>query len=88
MQVRLLLRVVLPQPVFDRAAVLALIAYQQRRKLAAYRSHRRRRLRHALLALQPATPATSPRTPPAPSRSTATPLSTILAGQEGGNVSL
>ena len=88
MQVRLLLRVVLPQPVFDRAAVLAVIAYQQRHKLAAYRSHRRRRLRHALLALQPATPATLPRTLPAPSRARATSLASILARQEGGSVSL
>jgi hypothetical protein len=61
MQVRLLLRVVLPQPVLDRPAVLALIAYQQRHKRAAYHSHRRRRLRHALRALQPALPATRPR---------------------------
>jgi len=88
MQVRLLLRVVLPQPVFDRAAALELLAYQQRHKLAAYRSHRRRRLHHALLALQPATPATIPRTLPAPPRATATPLATILALQEGRSVSL
>ena len=88
MQVRLLLRVVLPQPVFDRAAVLALIAYQQRHKRAAYHSHRRRRLRQALLALQPATPATIPRRLPAPPRARLTSLSTILARQEGGSVSL
>jgi hypothetical protein len=62
MQVRLLLRATLPQPVFDRAAALALIAYQQRRKLAAYLSHRQRRLCQALRTLQPATPATIPRT--------------------------
>ncbi len=55
MQIRLLLRVVLPQPVFDHAAVLRLIAYQQRHKQAAYQSHRRRRLRQALAALQRAT---------------------------------
>lgn len=88
MQVRLLLRVVLPQPVFDRAAVLELIAYQQRHKLAAYRSHRRRRLRQTLRALQPATPATIPRTTLAPPRATATSLSTTLALQVGGSVSL
>ena len=88
MQVRLLLRVLLPQPVFDRAAALALIAYQQRHKRAAYHSHRRRRLRQALLALEPTTPATIPRTTPARSRATATPLSTILALQHAGSVSL
>ncbi len=37
-QVRLLLQVVLPQPVRDLPAVLDLIAYQQRHKYAAYRS--------------------------------------------------
>jgi hypothetical protein len=88
MQVRLLLRVVLPQPVFDRAAVLELITYQQRHKLAAYRSHRRRRLRQALLALQPATPATIPRALPAPPHAAATSLSPLLALQAGGSVSL
>ena len=35
-QVRLLLQAVLPQPVLDLPAVLELIAYQQRRKRAAY----------------------------------------------------
>ncbi len=43
-QVRLLLQVVLPQPVRDLPAVLDLIAYQQRHKYAAYRSHRKRLL--------------------------------------------
>ena len=43
--VRLLLRALLPQPVFDVAAALALLHYQQRRKAAAYRSHRKRTLR-------------------------------------------
>ena len=43
-QVRLLLQVVLPQPVLDLPAVLDLIAYQQRHKYAAYRSHRKRLL--------------------------------------------
>jgi hypothetical protein len=41
-QVRLVLQAVLPQPVLDLPAVLDLIAYQQRRKRAAYRSHRKR----------------------------------------------
>ena len=43
-QVRLLLQTVLPQPVLDLPAVLDLIAYQQRHKHAAYRSHRKRLL--------------------------------------------
>jgi len=43
-QVRLLLQVVLPQPVLDLPAVLDLIAYQQRHKYAAYCSHRKRLL--------------------------------------------
>jgi hypothetical protein len=43
-QVRLLLQVVLPQPVLDLPAVLDLIAYQQRHKHAAYYSHRKRLL--------------------------------------------
>ena len=41
-QVRLLLQAVLPQPVLDLPATLELIAYQQRRKRAAYCSHRQR----------------------------------------------
>ena len=44
-EVRVLLRALLPLPTFDAPAALAWLAYQQRRKLAAYRSHRRRRLR-------------------------------------------
>jgi len=44
-EARLLLRAVLPQPVFDVAAVLALLHYQQRRKVAAARAHRKRTLR-------------------------------------------
>mgnify|MGYP007022271120 CR=1 FL=1 len=44
-EVRVLLRAVLPLPVFDPGAALAWLSYQQRRKLTAYRSHRRRRLR-------------------------------------------
>jgi hypothetical protein len=88
MQVRLLLRVVLLQPLFDRAAVLALIAYQQRHKLAAYRSHRQRRLRQVLRALQPATTASSPRASPAPAPSTSSRLATILALPHGLRSSL
>jgi hypothetical protein len=48
----LLLRALLPLPVWDVAAALAWVAYQQRRKTAAYRSHRQRRLRD-LMALGP-----------------------------------
>ena len=44
-EARLLLRAVLPQPAFDVAAALDLLRYQQRRKVAAYRSHRKRTLR-------------------------------------------
>jgi len=44
-EVRVLLRALLPLPTFDPLAALAWLAYQQRRKLAAYRSHRQRRLR-------------------------------------------
>ena len=51
-EARLLLGALLPLPVLDVAAVLALVAYQQRHKTAAYRSHRTRRLR-ALQALGP-----------------------------------
>ncbi len=43
-QVRLLLQAVLPQPVLDLPAVLALIAYQQRHNYAACCSHRKRLL--------------------------------------------
>jgi len=43
-QVRLLLRVTLPQPVLDLPAALALIAYQQRHNYAVYCSHRKRLL--------------------------------------------
>ena len=43
-EVRVLLRALLPLPACDPAAALAWLAYQQRRKLAAYRSHRHRRL--------------------------------------------
>ncbi|EFH81449.1 hypothetical protein [Ktedonobacter racemifer] len=45
-QVRLLLQVVLPQPVLDVPAVLTLISYQQRHNYAAYCSHRKRLLAH------------------------------------------
>ncbi len=44
-QVRWLLRAALPVPVLDVALALALVAYTQRRNLAAYRSHRKRTLR-------------------------------------------
>jgi len=40
--VRFLLRVVLPQPLLDLPAALALLAYQQQRQIAAYRSRRTR----------------------------------------------
>ena len=50
-QIRLLLQVALPLPVLDISAALALIAYQQQHKLAAYRSHRKRILKR-LLALR------------------------------------
>ena len=43
-EVGLLLRALLPLPPLDVAAALALVAYQQRHKTAAYRSHRKRRL--------------------------------------------
>ena len=41
----MLLRALLPQPVFDPAAALALIRYQQSRAATSYRSHRKRQLR-------------------------------------------
>ena len=43
-EVRLLLRALLPLPRLDLGAVLALLRYQRRHKLAAYWSHRKRRL--------------------------------------------
>lgn len=76
MQVRRLLGASLPQPVFDEAAALALIAYQQRHKQAAYRAHRARRLLHAYQALVPTTPSTTH------------PLAAILALPRSDNVSL
>ena len=51
-EAQVLLRALLPLPVWDVAAALALVAYQQRHKTAAYRSHRKRRL-HDLMALGP-----------------------------------
>jgi hypothetical protein len=51
-EVQGLLRALLPLPGWDVAAALAWVAYQQRRKTAAYRSHRQRRLRD-LMALGP-----------------------------------
>ena len=44
-QVCVLLRACLPLPTLDLAQALALIAYHQRHKRAAYQAHRRRRLR-------------------------------------------
>ena len=75
MQVRLLLRVSLPQPVFDQDTVLALIAYQQRHKQAAYRSHRARRLLRAYHQL--------PKAVMRPNR-----LATVLARPRDDHVSL
>jgi len=43
-QIRRLLAATLPLPPRDLSETLALLAYQQQRKLAAYRSHRKRRL--------------------------------------------
>lgn len=43
-EVRMLLRALLSSPIFDVEAALALLAYQQRRKAASYRSHRMRQL--------------------------------------------
>ena len=86
MQVRLLLRVTLSQPVFDRPAAVVLIDYQQRHKLAAYRSHRTRRLRQALLALPLATPATIPRPGTAHDRPVLLPA--VLAPSSARHVSL
>ena len=51
-EARALLRALLPLPTLDVAAALAWVADQQRRKTAAYRSHRKRRLL-ALQALGP-----------------------------------
>jgi hypothetical protein len=44
--VRVLLQVALPQPTLDLPAVLAWLAYQHQRAVAAYRSHRKRLLTH------------------------------------------
>jgi hypothetical protein len=44
-QVRRLLQAVLPLPVRDVVAALDLLLYQQDRKAAAYRSHRKRIVR-------------------------------------------
>ena len=44
-QVRLLLQVSLPRRTLDAGTALALIRYTQRRNYAAYRAHKRRRLR-------------------------------------------
>jgi hypothetical protein len=42
--VRFLLQAALPQSTLDLPAALAWLAYQQRRKVAAYRAHRKRLL--------------------------------------------
>jgi hypothetical protein len=76
MQIRLLLRVTLPQPAFDLTATLAVITYQQRHKRDAYVAHRARRL---LRAHQTLTPPTIPR---------AGPLRATLALPLDGHVSL
>jgi len=52
-QVRLLLGVVLPLPPRDLPAILALLPCQQQRKLAAYRSPHKRRLRRLESPTQP-----------------------------------
>jgi hypothetical protein len=44
-EVRFFLRAVLPLPRLDAASALALLAYQQQRKVVAYRSHRKRVLK-------------------------------------------
>jgi hypothetical protein len=41
---RFLLQAALPPPCLDVTRALALLAYHQRRKAAAYRAHRKRRL--------------------------------------------
>ena len=51
-EVRLLLRALLPLPRLDLLAVVALLRYYRRHKLAAYWSHRKQRLRR-LEALHP-----------------------------------
>ncbi len=43
--VRMLVRALLPLPIFDLEAALALLSYQQRHRAASYRSHRKRKLR-------------------------------------------
>jgi hypothetical protein len=53
-EVRLLLGALLPLPRRDLPAVVAVLRYQRRHKLAAYHSHRKRRLRR-LAQLRPNT---------------------------------
>ena len=54
-EVRVLLRALLPLPRFDLKAAVVLLRYQRRHKLAAYWSHRKRRLQRLarLEALHP-----------------------------------
>jgi hypothetical protein len=76
MQIRRLLCVSLPQPLFDQDAALALITYQQRHKQAAYRSHRAQRLLRAYQTLAPTTTSRTSR------------LTAALALPRGDHVSL
>jgi hypothetical protein len=58
--VRMLVRALLPHPVFDPPTALALLAYHQRRQAAAYRSHRKRRLKRLDELIDPTTTSYTP----------------------------